>query len=578
MFEKFKWFIKYYKKYYIIGIIFLLLSDLVSLYIPFITGRLIDLIYNQAIGMEQFIRIIIVTILVILLKYFLAMGWSYNVFKAYGTMEYLVRKKIISKLLRQSQEFFEKNSIGSLMGKSTNDVQQVSTLAGYGTLALVDATLLPLSILIVSFITIDFKLTLFSIIPLPIIAYMYFKLSYKIYEKSKISNQNFDNLNNSVLEDVEGIRIIRVYNILNNRKKLFRQRAKSLACSNIELVKYQSIIQSVEKVVTSITFIIAISYGSYMIYINKLTIGQLVSFTYYLNMMIWPMFALGDFINLNQQASAAMERINEILEYEEDIENSDNYSEIKDNIDIKFNNLNFTYPNSNVNNLKNIFLTIKSGTTLGILGKTASGKTTLVKQLLDLYVTQKDNIFISGKKSNEINFKYLRSKIGYVPQNHMIFSDSIKNNIKFSDQDASDEKLDNAIYIADLKKDIEKFEKGIDTITGEKGISLSGGQKQRIAIARAIIKDPEILILDDALSALDANTEKNILKRLRKHRKNKTTIIVSHRISQVQDCDNIIVLDNGKIIEEGKHEKLISYNSWYKKQYQNQALGDKNEK
>lgn len=577
MFEKFKWFIKYYKKRYIIGIIFLLLSDLVSLYLPYITGRLIDLVYNQAISMDEFIRIISFTVFMILLKYFLAMGWSYNVFRAYGTMEYLSRKKLMSKFLRQSQEFYEKNSTGSLMGKSTNDVQQVAALAGYGTLALVDATILPLSILIVSFITVDFKLTLFSVLPLPLIAYLYFKISDKIYEKSKIANQNFDSLNNNVLEDVEGVRIIRVYNILGIRSASFNKRAEDLAESNIELVKYQALMQSLERVITSITFIIAIGYGSFMIYENKLSIGQLVSFTYYLNMMIWPMFALGDFINLKQQASAAMDRIDEILHYKEDIKDSSENRSLPVNVDVDFNDLSFKYPTSKENILSDIDLDLKSGSSLGILGKTGSGKTTLIKQLLDLYVIDKDSLLIDDDLANEINFKSFKDKIGYVPQMHMIFSDTIKNNIKFSKPEATDAEVFEAIKLADFDKDIEEFPDGLDTITGEKGISLSGGQKQRLAIARALVKDPEILILDDAMSAVDANTEKNILDNLKNYRKDKTTIIISHRISQVQNCDNIIVLDDGKIVEEGRHEDLMAYDSWYKTQYYNQILGAINE-
>ncbi len=577
MFEKFKWFIKYYKKRYIIGIIFLLLSDLVSLYLPYITGRLIDLVYNQAISMDEFIRIISFTVFMILLKYFLAMGWSYNVFRAYGTMEYLSRKKLMSKFLRQSQEFYEKNSTGSLMGKSTNDVQQVASLAGYGTLALVDATILPLSILIVSFITVDFKLTLFSVLPLTLIAYLYFKISDKIYEKSKIANQNFDSLNNNVLEDVEGVRIIRVYNILGIRSASFNKRAEDLAESNIELVKYQALMQSLERVITSITFIIAIGYGSFMIYENKLSIGQLVSFTYYLNMMIWPMFALGDFINLKQQASAAMDRIDEILHYKEDIKDSSENRSLPANVDVDFNDLSFKYPTSKENILSDIDLDLKSGSSLGILGKTGSGKTTLIKQLLDLYVIDKDSLLIDDDLANEINFKSFKDKIGYVPQMHMIFSDTIKNNIKFSKPKATDAEVFEAIKLADFDKDIEEFPDGLDTITGEKGISLSGGQKQRLAIARALVKDPEILILDDAMSAVDANTEKNILDNFKKYRKDKTTIIISHRISQVQNCDNIIVLDDGKIVEEGRHEDLMAYDRWYKTQYYNQILGAINE-
>lgn len=577
MYKKFKWFIKYYKKSYIIGIIFLLLSDIVSLFLPYIIGKSIDLIYNNEIDLNNFIKIILFTIFVILIKYLLAIGWSYNVFKASGSIEYLARNKLMKKFLNQSQEFFENNSTGSLMGKSTNDISQIAIMAGYGTLSLIDATILPLSIILVMVFTIDFKLTIVSILPLPFIAIIYFKIGDKIYEKSKKVNQSFDKLNDSVLEDAEGIRLIRVFNIVENRRKIFYKNADKLAENNIILAKYQALLAPVERIITSLTFIIAIGFGSYLMSLGKISIGQIVSFTYYLNMLVWPMYALGDFINVKQQASAAMDRINETLEYKEEIKNSDKKKKVEFPLDIEFDKHSFKYPSSKENILNNINLSIKNSTSLGILGKTSSGKTTLIKQLLDLYKLDKSTIYFNEDISSDISFKSFKEKIGYVPQQQMIFSDTLRNNILFAKEDASEEELNLAIEIAVFKKDIDEFPKGLDTITGEKGISLSGGQKQRLSIARAVLKNPEILILDDAMSAVDANTEKNILKNLEKYRKNKTTIIIAHRISQVQNCDNIIVLENGKIVEMGNHYELMRNGKWYKDQYENQILGDKNE-
>lgn len=577
MYKKFKWFIKYYKKSYIIGIIFLLLSDIVSLFLPYIIGKSIDLIYNNEIDLNNFIKIILFTIFVILIKYLLAIGWSYNVFKASGSIEYLARNKLMKKFLNQSQEFFENNSTGSLMGKSTNDISQIAIMAGYGTLSLIDATILPLSIILVMVFTIDFKLTIVSILPLPFIAIIYFKIGDKIYEKSKKVNQSFDKLNDSVLEDAEGIRLIRVFNIVENRRKIFYKNADKLAENNIILAKYQALLAPVERIITSLTFIIAIGFGSYLMSLGKISIGQIVSFTYYLNMLVWPMYALGDFINVKQQANAAMDRINETLDYKEEIINSDKNKKVVYPLDIEFDQHSFKYPSSKENILNNINLSIKNSTSLGILGKTSSGKTTLIKQLLDLYKLDKSTIYFNEDISSDISFKSFKEKIGYVPQQQMIFSDTLRNNILFAKEDASEEELNLAIEIADFKKDIDEFPKGLDTITGEKGISLSGGQKQRLSIARAVLKNPEILILDDAMSAVDANTEKNILKNLEKYRKNKTTIIIAHRISQVQNCDNIIVLENGKIVEMGNHYELMRNGKWYKDQYENQILGDKNE-
>lgn len=574
MYKKFKWFIKYYKKYYIIGVIFLLLSDIVSLFLPYIIGKLIDLIYNNSIDLNNFIKIISFTIFVVILKYFLAMGWSYNVFKASGSIEYLARNKLMRKFLNQSQEFFEKNSTGSLMGKSTNDISQISIMAGYGTLALIDATILPFSIILVMIFTIDLRLTLLSILPLPFIAIIYFKIGDKIYDKSKKVNQSFDRLNDSVLEDAEGIRLIRVFNIVENRRKIFYKNADELATNNIILAKYQALLAPVERIITSLTFIIAIGFGSYLMSLGKISIGQIVSFTYYLNMLVWPMYALGDFINLKEQASAAMDRIDETLNYKEEIKNTDNKKSVNFPLDIEFDNHNFKYPSSKENILNEINLSIKNSKSLGILGKTSSGKTTLIKQILDLYKVDKSDIYFNDDISSDISFKSFKENLGYVPQENMIFSDTLRNNILFAKEYASDEELNLAIEIADFKKDIDDFPEGLETITGEKGVSLSGGQKQRLSIARAVLKNPEILILDDAMSAVDANTEKNIITNLNKYRNNKTTIIVAHRISQVQNCDEIIVLEDGKIVEKGNHYELMKNDKWYKKQYENQILGD----
>ena len=577
MYKKFKWFIDYYKKNYIIGIIFLLLSDVVSLFLPYIIGKLIDLIYQGSIDIYYFTKIIIFTIIIIILKYFLAMGWSYNVFKASGSIEYLTRNKLMKKFLGQSQEFFENNSTGSLMGKSTNDITQISIMAGYGTLSLIDATVLPLSIILVMIFTIDLRLTLLSILPLPFIALIYFKIGDKIYDKSKKVNQAFDKLNDTVLEDAEGIRIIRVFNIVENRRKLFYENADKLAKNNIILAKYQALLAPVERIITSLTFIIAIGFGAFLMNLGQISIGQIVSFTYYLNMLVWPMYALGDFINLKQQASASMDRINETLEYKEDIINSSNKKSLDSPVSIEFDKHSFKYPSSKNNILNEISLKIKASTSLGILGKTSSGKTTLIKQLLDIYRVDKSSIYFNDDVSSDISFKSFKEKIGYVPQEHMIFSDTLRNNILFSNENASEEELLRAIEIKKKKKDIDGFELGLETVTGEKGVSLSGGQKQRLSIARAVVNNPEILILDDAMSAVDANTEKNILNNLIKYRKDKTTIIIAHRISQVQNCDNIIVLDEGEISEMGNHDELMKNGKWYKKQYEDQILGDNNE-
>ncbi|MFO3716208.1 ABC transporter ATP-binding protein [Anaerococcus cruorum] len=573
MFKNFKWFVKYAKRNYIVGSISLIVSDIISLFLPYITGQLIDMVYNNTLTMANFKKMIIIAIILVILKYVTAMAWSYNIFTASSMMEYLSRDKLMNKFLRQSQRFYENNPTGSLMSKSTQDVSQVAQFAGFGVLAFFDAVLFPVFIIIMMIATIDFKMTIFAIIPYVVLAFGYYKLMDKIYNRSKLVNKSFDELTDNVLEDVEGIRIIRVYNIGKLRAEKFKQKTRELADRYVNLVKVQALIEPFEIFVTSISYAIAVGFGAYLVSSGNLSVGKIVSFTYYLGMLVWPMFALGEFLNLSQQASAAMDRIVELLNYKEEINDTSSLKNTNDNSDIEFINHSYKYPSSNKDILEDINLSIENGTSLGIVGKTGSGKTTLIRQLLDIYKVDKDSIIIGNDSFDEVSAKSFKENIGYVPQRHMIFSDTLENNIKFSKPNATDIELNKAIEISDFTKDIGEFKDGLQTLTGEKGVSLSGGQKQRLSIARAILKDPQILILDDAMSAVDANTEQNIIKNLTKSRKGKTTIIIAHRISQVQDCDKIIVMEDGKITDRGSHEELMSYESWYKNQYENQISG-----
>ena len=578
MFKNFKRFLKYSKKNYIIGSISLVITDIISLFLPYLTGKLIDMVYNNTLDILGFRKMIGMALLLVILKYITAMAWSYNIFKASAKMEYISRDKLMSKFLRQSQRFFENNPTGSLMSKSIQDVSQIAQFAGFGVLAFFDAVLFPVFIIVMMISTVNFKMTFFSILPLILFTIGFYKIGSKIYSKSKAVNNSFDELTDRVLEDIEGIRIIRVYNIGNLRREKFKENARELADKNIDLAKIRAYIEPFEKLITSISYVIAISYGSYLVSKNNLTVGGIVSFTYYLNMLNWPMFAMGEFINLNQQASAAMDRVLEILRYREEIVDTSNALLIKKNPDIKFENLSYSYPSNEDKVLKDINLYINKGSSLGIIGKTASGKTTLIRQLLDIYKVNKDAIIIEDEAYSNISARDFKEILAYVPQRHMIFSDSLKNNIKFAKPDATDEEIDKAIAIADFTKDVGEFPQGLETLTGEKGVSLSGGQKQRLSIARAVLKNPDILILDDAMSAVDANTEQNIIKNLSQTRKDKTTIIIAHRISQVQGCDNIIVLKDGQIIDSGNHQELMSRDSWYKEQYINQISGGNNGK
>ena len=570
MFKDFWWFISYYKKKYILAVIFLFLSNLVGLIPPYITGRLTDMIFEGTIGLKMFLIILGINLIIIVIKYFFAMGWSYFTFRAANEIDFKARDNLMTKFLRQSLKFFEKNSTGSLMGKSTNDVDSISNFAGMGTLSFFDSTVFPIFIIIMMMVVVDVRLTLASIIPLPLLAYLSILIGDRIFVRWDKVQRAFDKLNTSVLEDVEGIRIIRVFNLQKSRYSQFKNRGNDLLNRNLDVVKYQALLTPIQRIIPAFTFIIGISYGAVLISRGEISIGQLVSFTYYLNMLVWPMYAFGNFINLKQQAMASMDRVQEVLDYKEDIVESQDAKDIGKNPDIKFKNHSFKYPSSKSDVLSDVNIEIKSGKSIGVLGTTGSGKSTLLKQLLHLYPMRTNSIYLDGDTINNYSISSIRELIGYVPQKHMIFSKTIRDNIKLSKPHARDEEVMEAIRLADFEKDLNIFPQGLDTLCGEQGISLSGGQKQRIGIARAFLKNPDILMLDDAMSAVDGRTEKNIINNIRENKKEKTLIIASHRISQVKDLDEIIVLDKGKIIERGNHQKLLENGQWYCQQYKNQ--------
>lgn len=574
MYKKFYWFLKYYKNKLILAVTFLLLSDLVGLIPPYITGKLTDRVLNDSIKLKPFLIILLIDVLIIGIKYFFAMGWCYYTFRASNEIDYVTRNRLMDKYLNESMKYFQTFKTGELMNRATGDVNSLSDLMGFGTLTFFDSTVFPLFIIIIMMVVVDVRLTLVSIIPLPILAFLCLKIGRKIHEKYSIVQSTFDKLNNSVLEDVEGIRIIRVFGIKDARYFSFKNRSKMLVQKNMDVVKYRAMMAPFQRIIPAITFVIAIGYGSYLISKNVISVGQLVSFTYYLNMLIWPMYALGNFINVYQQADASMDRIDNILYYKDDLDLNEDYKKVSEIESVKFENFSFKYPYFEENALKDISFEIKKNMRVAIVGKTGSGKSTILKQFLFLYPRQ-DEFKINGKNTNLINLKSARDNIAYVSQKSMIFSDTIKNNIKLSKIDASDEEVVNASKSADIYKDIVNFPDGFDTLCGENGLSLSGGQKQRISIARALLKDSNLVVLDDCLSALDKQTEKNILRELKKLKK--TVILSTHRLNQIDDFDLIIVLKDGHISEMGTHSELMENKQWYYTQYNIQLVRERYE-
>lgn len=341
---------------------------------------------------------------------------------------------------------------------------------------------------------------------------------------------------------------------------------------NMHTTKINALFGPITKVGTGISYVVALGYGAHLVSTEAMSLGQLVTFTVYLGLAVWPIFAIGELINVMQQGNASLDRVQETLRYEADVQNIAIPQTVAAPHAIGFDNLSFQYPMSQVKNLQQISLSLKKGQTLGIVGKTGAGKTTFLRQLLREYPIETGQLSIDGIDITSQTKEQLLDWIGYVPQDHVLFSRTIRENILFGKEDATEEELKQAIYAAYFEKDLAHLPMGLETLVGEKGVSLSGGQKQRVSIARALIKDPEILILDDSLSAVDAKTEAKIIENIQRERQDRTTIITTHRLSGIQHANMIIVLDEGQIVEQGTHEQLLSQQGWYKEQFDRQQL------
>ncbi len=573
IFKDIAWFLKKNIWAYIFGIICLLLTYVVIPVPTYIIGRIVDGVKNASLDRDMLFKLALINFVSIGLHYLF--GYLWHVFLFGNSMKFGRdnRRKIVKKLLKQNPEFYYQNSTGSLMSKATHDVENMQMLLGYGTLAFLEATIYPIVIIFIMGITVSWKITFFSILILPVLIYFSAKLGRLLDEVFFKIQRGMEKLNESVLENVTSIRVIKGFSTQKITEKRFEEKARQLFDDQMTLARYDAMFAPVFRIIPAITFVIAFLVGEKMMAESSLSLGQMVSFFMYLNMLTWPMMAFGDLINVWKESSTSIKRVQAVYDYKEDFVEKDNLEDYQGGGDIEFRNFYFSYPGSEINALEDINLTIENGKTLGIVGKIGSGKTTLVKQLLRFYNVKPNTMFIDGVDVENYTRKSIREKIGYVPQQHILFSKSVFDNIAFGSKGADKQAVDKAVEFADFTKDLNTLPQGLDTMIGEKGVSISGGQKQRISISRAIIKNPDILILDDSLSAVDALTEKNIIENIRRERSGKTTIIVAHRLSGLKHADKIIVLDKGRIVEEGSHEDLINNKGWYYRQYESQRLG-----
>ena len=539
-------------------------SDRLSFIVDGIANKEID--FNGVVN--EITKIIIAGIALYIVYYFK----EYYTFIGYDKVIKDLTYELQNDIYRHTPVFFSRFSIGEVISRSTNDISNyIAQAFGYGVLLVFDGIIYNIFISVLIFNKSNLIYLLLIHIPL-VIQTIYLVSRRGIQEKyyNKMA-KTMDQITEETLENVKGIRVIRAYSLLDKVRNSFVEKLRSYSKSNEKYMKKTLIYQPLNTISAAISYVLAVACGFYFINSGMMTIGELISVCVVIGMLQWPYIAISELVIIIIEIRQATKRVLEISDRKPEVNNDLAEYDFEFNNSIEFKNFNFSYDDKNV--LENINFKISKGETVGIVGKTGSGKTTLIKQLLRLYPVKRDTLLLDNRGIEKYYDYSVREKMGYAPQEYQLFSKTIKENILFYRENLENN-LEQALVQSDIKKDIESFKDGINTLVGENGISLSGGQKQRLGIARAILANPEILILDDSLSAVDANTEKTIIENIKKHRQGKTNIIVSHRISAVRHADKILVLENGEVLSEGSHEELLEKCTWYKEldEYQNKEV------
>ncbi|UNL83694.1 ABC transporter transmembrane domain-containing protein [Priestia koreensis] len=572
IFKNLWWFFKQEKRSYLMGILLLGFVALLQLVPPKMIGYVVDDMQRDVLTGKRLVVMMAILLVVALLCYVTRYFWRIMIFGSSIKLARQLRNNLYSHFTKMSPSFYQRKRIGDLMAHATNDLQAIQQTAGSGVLTLVDSLTTGGFVLIMMATTISWKLTLISLIPMPFMALStsyYGSLLHKRFHKAQ---QAFSSLNDKVQESVSGVKVIKTFGEEKEDVEEFIQSSKDVVKKNMAVAKIDALFDPTISLIVGFSFILSIVFGSRMVIHNELTIGDLVAFTTYLGLLIWPMLAFGWLFNIVERGSASYDRVASLLSEKEDI------IEVKEALteppqgDLEVNIQSFSYPQYEKKVLADIQFSLRKGQTLGIVGKTGAGKTTLLKLLIREFDQYEGSIQFGKGELKNYTLHALRSSIGYVPQDHFLFSATVGENIAFAMPYATQEEIEEAASIANVHRDIQDFTEGYHTVVGERGVSLSGGQKQRLSIARALLLNPELLILDDSLSAVDARTEENILASLRENRQSKTTIITTHRLSAVAHADLILVLEEGRIAQMGTHEWLTKQKGWYKDMYERQQL------
>lgn len=572
IFRKLGWFFKQEKKHYLIGVFSLFAVALVQLIPPKVIGIIIDEIADQNISMQIIALWIGVLIIAAFLQYLFRYIWRMNIWGSAARLEKELRQRLFAHFTRMDSLFYQKYRTGDLMAHATNDLNAIQNVAGAGILTFADSVITGGTTIIAMVLFIDWRLTLIALIPLPLLAVTSRILGSKLHDAFRDSQEAFSSINDKTQESITGIKVIKTFGQEKQDLEDFQEKIDDAIEKNKRVNFLDALFDPFITLIIGLSYVATIILGGRYVLDGTISIGQMVSFISYIGMLVWPMFAIGRLFNVLERGNASYDRVNELLHEKTHIieKVGAEMTPAKGELNVAITQ--FTYPDDEQPALEHIKFAINEGDTLGIVGKTGAGKTTIIKLLMREYDHYQGEIKFGGRTIKEYSLDALLRSIGYVPQDHFLFSMTILDNVRFSNPQKSPEEVEEAAELAYINKEIKGLPEGYQTMVGERGVSLSGGQKQRLSIARALIQSPELLILDDALSAVDAKTEEAILRNLKAERKNKTTIIAAHRLSSVMHANEIIVIDHGRIVERGTHQELLALGGWYEQMWQKQQL------
>ena len=573
--QKLWWFFKLEKRRYLVGIVALVLVSVLNLIPPMVMGRVIDAITSGRLTQDELLLHLFYLLLAAFGMYYLRYVWRMYILGTSYRLGQIMRSRLFEHFTKMSPAFYQNYRTGDLMAHATNDINALTRLAGGGVMSAVDASITALVTLLTMLFSISWQMTLVAILPLPFMAYATSRLGRKTHKAFGESQAAFSELNNKVQESVSGIKVTKSFGYQSDELASFQEVNDLTFQKNLQTMKYDSLFDPMVLLFVGSSYALTLLVGAFIVQAGQVTVGNLVTFISYLDMLVWPLMAIGFLFNITQRGKVSYQRIESLLSQESPVKDPESPLDGIENGRLDYAIDRFAFEDEET--LRDIHFSLEKGQTLGLVGQTGSGKTALIKLLLREYDVDQGAIYLNGHDIRDYRLADLRSLMGYVPQDQFLFASSILENICFGNPDLPFSAVEQATQLAQVYQDIKAMPEGFDTVIGEKGVSLSGGQKQRLAMSRAMILNPDILILDDSLSAVDAKTEFAIIDNLKETRKDKTTIITAHRLSAVVHADLILVMQDGRIIERGRHEDLLALDGWYAQTYQSQQLEMKGE-